>query len=85
MMNAVVRPEIYERDRTAIRSEPFLQIRGTLAQDDGTLNVIAEEVRALRLRRVGGSTGRRVAAPSASPYIFLKRLRGNAPDPKSWG
>ena len=88
MMNAVVRPKIYERDRTAIRGEPFLWIRGTLAQDDGTLNIIAEKVQALKLRRTAGSADRQVAAPSAppaSPYAFLKNLRGNAPEARSWG
>jgi len=51
MINAIVRPNIYERDRMAIRGEPFLWISGKLAKDDGSLNVIAEEVRALPVRR----------------------------------
>jgi error-prone DNA polymerase len=90
MINAIVRPDIYERDRVAIRGEPFLWISGTLAKDDGSLNVIAEEVRALRARNPTTSTawqtegdGRRWKA--MNPYSLLKNLRRWAPDPKSWG
>jgi error-prone DNA polymerase len=54
MINAIVRPEIYERDRVAVRGEPFLWILGTLAKDAGTVNVIAKEVRPLKLRQSGG-------------------------------
>jgi error-prone DNA polymerase len=92
MMNAIVRPQIYERDRTAIRGEPFLWILGTLAKDDGTLNIIAEEVRALKLN---GRAAPPLSYPHArdgaqhtrgkSPYRFLKELRRDAPGAKSWG
>jgi error-prone DNA polymerase len=92
MMNAIVRPQIYDRDRTAIRGEPFLLILGTLAKDDGTLNIIAEEVKALKLN---GPAALALSQPSAqdgtqrskgrSPYQFLKKLRRNAPGARSWG
>jgi error-prone DNA polymerase len=98
MMNAIVRPEIYERDRVAVRGEPFLRIRGTLAKDDGTINIIAEEVRALEMRRTGGpavrrsvtSTVNRSAGPpdrrsALAPSAFLKTLRRTPPAAKSWG
>lgn len=98
MINVIVRPDIYDRDRTAIRAEPFLWVRGKLQKDDGTLNVIAEEVRALADRRIGGSTDRSASDPrpanppvrrstelSRSPYRFLKSMRRVAPDAKSWG
>src|SRR5205807_6837975 len=49
MVNVIVRPDVYERYRTAIRGEPLLWVRGKLAKDDGTVNVIAEEARGLRL------------------------------------
>jgi len=55
MTNVIVHPDVYDRDRLAIRSEPFLWVKGKLAKDDGTLNVIAEEVRGLAAgRRDGG-------------------------------
>jgi len=92
MMNAIVRPEIYERDRVAVRGEPFLWILGTLAKDDGTVNIIAEEVRPLEVGRLGGPAGRRLAgagSPSSDrplqPNAFLKDLRRNAPGSKDWG
>ncbi|MDH4045714.1 MAG: DNA polymerase III subunit alpha, partial [Gemmatimonadota bacterium] len=55
MTNVIVHPDVYERDRLAIRGEPFLWVKGKLAKDDGTLNVIAEEVRGLAVRRSGGT------------------------------
>ena len=47
-INVIVKPEIYERDRSAVRMEPFLMVRGRLQKDGATINVIAFEVRALR-------------------------------------
>jgi error-prone DNA polymerase len=91
MMNAIVRPKVFERDRTAIRGEPFLWIIGKLARDDGTVNIIAEEVRALRLQRKSGKAERRKvitntsAHAAHSPYAFLKRLRRTPPGSKDWG
>jgi hypothetical protein len=67
-------------------------ILGTLAKDDGTLNIIAEEVKALKLN---GPAALALSQPSAqdgtqrskgrSPYQFLKKLRRNAPGARSWG
>ena len=87
MINAIVRPKVYERDRLAIRGEPFLTIAGTLARDDGTVNVIAEEVRplALQQRLMTPDGTARSRTEEGSPYRFLKHLRRNAPDAKSWG
>jgi error-prone DNA polymerase len=100
MSNVIVHPDVYDRDRLAIRGEPLLQVKGKLAKDDGTLNIIAEEVRALAVRRIDGSTGRRIEGvpeaeqPSADPPIhrsaapafrFLKAMRALAPDSKDWG
>jgi error-prone DNA polymerase len=91
MMNAIVRPQIYDRDRTAIRGEPFLWILGTLAKDDRTLNIIAEEVRPLKLNSSAvppscrPAVGEAMNAAVRSPYQFLKKLRRNAPGAKSWG
>jgi error-prone DNA polymerase len=85
MMNAIVRPDVYERDRIAVRGEPFLQIVGTLAQDDGTVNILAEEVRPLNVGRIGGSADRRSDRANRHPYTFLKDLRRHAPGSKNWG
>jgi hypothetical protein len=77
-----VRPDVYDRYRAAVRGEPFLWIKGKLAKDDGTVNVLAEEVEGLRL------VGAQHAAPlhdAASPFAYLKSLRRVAPDSKDWG
>ena len=83
MINVIVRPNIYERYRLAVRGEPFLWVRGKLAKDDGTFNVIAEELQPL------GVTLPRMPSferqPEFSPYKFLKSLRQHPPGIKSWG
>jgi error-prone DNA polymerase len=48
MSNVIVRPDVYDRHRATVRGEPFLWVHGTLAKDDGTVNVIAEEVEGLQ-------------------------------------
>src|SRR5437879_12577750 len=49
MVNVIVRPDVYERHRAAIRGEPLLWVRGKIAKDDGPVNVLAEWARGLRL------------------------------------
>jgi error-prone DNA polymerase len=69
MINVIVRPDIYELYRPAVRGEPFLRVSGKLTRDGGrggSMNVIAEEVVGLQ----GG---------------FLTALRRVAPDSKDWG
>jgi len=48
-INLIVKPDIYKRDRNAVRMELFLAVRGRLQKDGDTLNVIAYEVKALRV------------------------------------
>jgi error-prone DNA polymerase len=83
MMNAIVRPDVYERDRLAIRGEPFLWIIGKLAKDDGTVNIIAEEVRPLKLHHPHLKMTSSSSSPS--PSSFLKNLRRSAPGSRDWG
>jgi len=94
MVNVIVRPDVYQRHRPAIRGEPLLWVRGKLAKDDGTLNLLAEEVQGLTLRgmRDAGSEMRphtthpasRIPHPD-SPYAFLTTFRHVAPESKDWG
>jgi len=89
MTNVIVHPDVYERDRLAIRGEPFLWVKGKLAKDDGTLNVIAEEVRGLTARRLDGAAATRPAGedslelpagqPPSRPTALLRSLRAVAP------
>ena len=48
-INAIVKPDVYQECRAAIRLEPFLYIDGTLQKDGATHNVIADGVYPLRL------------------------------------
>jgi error-prone DNA polymerase len=82
MINVIVKPDIFDRDRIAIRGEPFLWVIGRLARDDGSLNVIAEEVRALR---TGNASREAPDSQSSNPFSFLRALRQHAPDSKDWG
>ncbi len=52
-INTIVKPDIYERDRSAVRMEPFVSVRGRLQKDGATINVIAHEVRAVRAALAG--------------------------------
>src|SRR2546426_1185814 len=94
MVNVIVRPDVYERHRSAVRGEPLLWVRGKLAKDDGTVNVLAEEARGLRLhgmRDAGSGMSPHTTHPTSriphpdSPYAFLKMFRRVAPESKDWG
>ena len=37
----VVRPHLYDAERSTVRTEPFLIVHGTLERRDGTINVAA--------------------------------------------
>jgi len=84
MTNVIIRPKVFERYRTAIKTEPFLWMKGKLAKDDGALNVIAEEAEGLRV--VGEATaGKTESIGTGDPYGFLTSLRQVPPDAKEWG
>ncbi|MDP3910835.1 MAG: DNA polymerase III subunit alpha [Gemmatimonadales bacterium] len=84
MTNVIVRPDVYDRCRAAVRGEPFVLVRGKIAKDDGTVNVIAEEVSGLQVgfRESGDDSATRHAQ---SAMAFLKAMRRVAPDSKDWG
>jgi error-prone DNA polymerase len=83
MTNVIVRKDIYDRYRAAIRGEPFVLVRGKLAKDDGTVNVLAEEVRGLQC----DIQAPKDTAPRQTPaaFSFLRAMRRVAPDSKDWG
>ncbi len=71
-VNVIVKPDVYERDRHAIRMEPFLAVRGRLQKDGETLNVIARRVEGLRVpgspvRRRGLARTEAAAVGAAAP------------------
>lgn len=95
-INVIVHPDIYERDRTAIRLEPFLTVVGRLQKDGATMNVIAQQVEALRANVSRGTAQLHKTlpatmeywgsdAPRPSPFRYLTALHSDAPAAKSWG
>ena len=91
MTNVIVRPDVYERYRAAIRGEPLLWVRGTLAKDDGTVNVLAEEAKGLQCGvrsaecGVAGETDDSAFRTPHSAFAFLRSMRRVAPESKDWG
>ena len=84
LTNVIVRTDVYDRYRAAIRGEPFVLVTGKLAKDDGTVNVLAEKVEGLQMQR------RRPSSPNLDslhqpPMQFLRAMRRVAPDSKDWG
>ena len=47
--NAIINPQLYERNRVAVTSGKFLHVEGTLQNQDGVVSVKASAVRVLRL------------------------------------
>src|SRR5947207_3338291 len=91
MVNVIVRPDVYAEHRTAIRGEPLLWVRGKLAKDDGTVNVIAEEARGLKCGMRNAECGIDESDVHSafhiphSAFAFLESMRQVAPDSKDWG
>ncbi len=85
MTNVIVRTDVYDRYRAAIRGEPFVLVRGKLAKDDGTVNVLAEEVRGLQCDIKSRDTAPRERGGAPAAFSFLRAMRRVAPDSKDWG
>jgi error-prone DNA polymerase len=89
MTNVIVRTDVYDRYRAAIRGEPFVLVSGKLAKDDGTVNVLAEKVEGLQ---TVGRAAYGAEPPESDParhtphaFTFLRAMRRLAPDSKDWG
>src|SRR6267378_1710482 len=86
MTNVIVRTDVYDRDRAAVRGEPFVLVTGKLAKDDGTVNVLAEKVEGLKLQGTSAFHDDSSPVPRpTSPFSFLRAMRRVAPDSKDWG
>jgi len=48
-INVIVKPDTYQRYRAVIRTEPFLTVGGRLQIDGSATNIIAHELRALKV------------------------------------
>ncbi|MDX1577676.1 MAG: hypothetical protein R3266_04295, partial [Gemmatimonadota bacterium] len=86
-INAIVKPDVYEECRAAIRMEPFLAVEGTLQKDGATYNVIAESVRPLRLSPDVTAARKEIGAPPGveGSFAYLEALRRDSPPALSWG
>jgi len=84
MTNVIVRADVYDRYRAAVRGEPFVLVRGKLAKDDGTVNVLAEEITGLQSEMTIPPDDSAFRVPH-SAFAFLKAMRRVAPDSKDWG
>jgi len=49
--NAIVAPQLFEREYIVLTSQPYLIIEGRLQNQDGTISVKAQRVRALAFTR----------------------------------
>jgi len=90
MTNVIVRTDVYDRYRAAVRGEPFVLVTGKLAKDDGTVNVLAERVEGLQQdvrRSACGADPLDFDAARRTPHAFsfLRAMRRVAPDSKDWG
>ena len=81
-INVIVKPDIYKRDRTTIRMEPFVAVRGRLQKDGETINVIAFEVTGLRLN--GGPVKEGRGAAAARPVTNEEELFPALPGTQEW-
>jgi error-prone DNA polymerase len=73
MINAIVRPEVYERHRAEVRSEPLLVAWGRLERHDRNVGVLVHrleraEVPASALVEAGEAPRVRAAAPDAQSF-----------------
>ena len=92
-INVIVKPPVYERCRTTVRMEPFLQVRGRLQKDGATMNVVAFEVEPLRMAPTMPDlpdtmeTWDNPTEPvsTASVFRYLTALRQSPPGIKSFG
>jgi error-prone DNA polymerase len=79
MSNAIVPPDVYSRDRIAVRAEPLLEVTGRLERREGTINVLAERITAL------SHQGRAEIGPAPAETPDVGELRAAAPYPNSFG
>ena len=91
-INVIVKPPVYERDRSTVRTEPFILVRGRLQKDGATMNVVAFQVEPLRAVDPSGTVlpeSREAGNPrrntKASAFCYLTALRQSPPGIKSFG
>ena len=66
LINAIVHLDLYLQERTLVRGEPFLVIKGKLQKTQGVINIIAQEITALE----GARTNFHAPAPDSMEDII---------------
>ncbi len=66
LINAIVHLDLYLQERTLVRSEPFLVIKGKLQKTQGVINIIAQQIEALE----GARTSFHAPAPDSMEDII---------------
>ena len=86
-INVIIKPKIYDKCRTTVRMEPFLVVRGRLQKDGLTTNVIAHEVKAVRVREAMQPEALHPALSGSprAPFRYLTALRQSPPGIKNFG
>ena len=54
LVNVIVKPDLYERQRSLVRTESFVLVRGELQRRDGLVNLVAQRFATLPI--AGGVT-----------------------------
>ena len=80
LVNVIVYPSLYQEQRHIVRGEPFLLIEGKLQRRDGTLNVLAHNVRPLDGARAVISP---LTAPPVPPARNLDDVADHSPTKQS--
>jgi error-prone DNA polymerase len=70
VVNVVIRPDLYEAQRSIIRGEPYLCVEGSVQLHSGTLNVIAQRVVALSGLTVGSAALPRAPERNSIPGYY---------------
>ena len=76
MSNVIVPPDVYERDRIAVRAEPLVRGDRPAGAREGTINVLAERIEAL------SHQGRAEIGPAPPETPDVGELRAAAPLPE---
>ena len=80
VINVVIRPDLYEAQRSTIRGEPYLCIEGTVQLHSGTLNVIAHKVTPLTALTSSSTTLPRAPERNAIPGAMHDKREQTARD-----
>ena len=80
MVNVIVRPEVYERHRAAVRGDPLLVVWGRLERRERNLNVLAH-----RIERIEPPVEDRDPEAVPAATAELARARAAAPGGQDFG